>query len=929
MKQWHGLTAAAEGTGISEPLSLQVNLLGELLGHAIREVVGAASFEQVEKLRTLCKAVYLEDNPQHWQQAAAEIGKLPLEEILWLLRAFTTFFHLVNKAEQREIVRINRERERRSTAAQPRTESLAEAIHFLKQSGYTLDDVLAMLARLDIQPRLTATPTDARRRAILVKQRSLAHLLEQLQRSDLTPAERDAKISAIYEKICLLLVSDEFRAEKISVADEVQHGLHFFTNAIWETVPRIYRDLRAALAACYQAEADLPAILRYRSWIGGDRDGNPFVTPEVTQNTLALQRAAALKLYCKELRALREELSLSSRLLDIPAPLLQSLHADRQHIKLSVKILQLYHTEPFRLKLSYMLARLEKLLAQTAEFERAPRSPADYDEQQFFADINLLKDSLRAVRLGSNDRLEDLLVRVKTFGFHLAALDIRQHSNVHEQAVAELLQIAGVTQDYAALDEPAKIAILHQELQSRRPLAPAWQNLSPATNAVLQTLGLMRTAVQRDANALGGYIISMTHEVSDLLEVLLLAKEVDLWRCEDGQVHSPIELVPLFETIDDLNRITDLMSAAFTDPIYRLHLRGRNGFQEIMLGYSDSNKDGGYWMANWALYQAQQAAAEVCRRHQIDFRLFHGRGGTVGRGGGRANQAILAMPAGSHNGRIRFTEQGEVITFRYSSPALAHRHLEQIVHAMLTAQARHAKPTLAVARANSENHAVMGEIAQHAMHSYQSLVRHPEFWPWYIAITPIEHISRLPIASRPVSRKAAHEVDFDGLRAIPWVFAWTQTRYNVPGWFGIGAALSELLATRAEALQKLQQLYREWLFFRTVLDNAQLEMKRAHLAIAGFYAQARGESFHQSIADDFQRATQAICAITGQAEILDNAPVLKKSIELRNPYTDVLNLLQAELLQRWRQPDSAERESLGHALFLSINGIAAAMQSTG
>ncbi|RIK74698.1 phosphoenolpyruvate carboxylase, partial [candidate division KSB1 bacterium] len=781
MKHWQGLMATAEGTGISEPLSLQVNLLGELLGNAIREVVGKTSFEQVEKLRTLCKAVYLEDHPQHWQQAAAEISKLKPEEILWLLRAFTTFFHLVNKAEQREIVRINRERERRSTAAQPRTESLAEAIHFLNQSGYTRDEVLALLARLDIQPTLTAHPTEARRRAILVKQRSLAHLLEQLQQSDLTPAERDAKISAIYEKICLLLVSDEFRSEKISVADEVQHGLHFLTNAIWETVPRMYRDLRAALAACYQVEVDLPAVLRYRSWIGGDRDGNPFVTPEVTQNTLALLRAAVIKLYAKELRALREELSLSSRLLEVPAPLLQALHADRQRITLPEKILQLYHSEPFRLKLSYMLARLEKLPAQPTEFNHALLSPAEYDAQQFWADLTLIQDSLRAVRLGGNDRLEDLLARVKTFGFHLAALDIRQHSNIHEQAVAELLQIAGVTEQYAALSEPDKIAILHQELQSRRPLAPAWQNLSPATKAVLQTLRLMRAALQRDANALGSYIISMTHEVSDLLEVLLLAKEVDLWRCENGQVHSPLELAPLFETIDDLNRITDLMSAAFTDPIYRLHLRARNGFQEIMLGYSDSNKDGGYWMANWALYQAQQAAAEVCRLHQIDFRLFHGRGGTVGRGGGRANQAILAMPAGSHNGRIRFTEQGEVITFRYSSPALAHRHLEQIVHAMLTAQARHAPPTPAAASSTSESHELMNEIAQQAMRSYQSLIRHPEFWQWYISVTPIEHISRLPIASRPVSRKAAHEVDFDGLRAIPWVFAWTQTRYNVPG----------------------------------------------------------------------------------------------------------------------------------------------------
>jgi phosphoenolpyruvate carboxylase len=348
-----------------------------------------------------------------------------------------------------------------------------------------------------------------------------------------------------------------------------------------------------------------------------------------------------------------------------------------------------------------------------------------------------------------------------------------------------------------------------------------------------------------------------------------------------------------------------------------------------MLGYSDSNKDGGYWMANWSLYQAQQAAAEVCRRRRIDFRLFHGRGGTVGRGGGRANQAILAMPAASHNGRIRFTEQGEVITFRYSSSALAHRHLEQIVHAMLISRAGPSTRTPSPASLPPKYRILMAELAQRSMQAYQRLIRDSQFWPWYIAITPIEHISRLPIASRPISRQAAHEVDFEGLRAIPWVFAWTQTRYNFPGWFGVGSALSAVLAGREDALQKLQRIYQEWPFFRTVVDNAQLEMARAHLPIARFYALAHNGDFHERIMDDFQRATQAICAITGQTEILDNWQVLKKSIAQRNPYTDVLNLLQVELLQRWRYPSTEDREGLRHALFLSINGIAAAMQSTG
>jgi phosphoenolpyruvate carboxylase len=925
MKRWEGLTATADDVDMSTPLGQQVNMLGELLGHAIREVVGQDTFKLVERLRTLCKSVYHEGDVQHWEQARAEIQGLPLGKILWLVRAFTTFFHLVNKAEQREIVRINHERERTATAAQPRAESIADAINQLKQSGYSLDETLALLGRLDIQPTLTAHPTEARRQAILSKQKEIALLLEQLQHANVTPAEVEGITGGIYEKICLLLVSDEFRTEKVSVSDEVQHGLHFLATTIWDAVPRIYYDLRQALKIYYQDGSELPIILRYRTWIGGDRDGNPFVTPEVTLSTLAMQRARAIKLYRKELRALRDELSVSSRLLSIPQPLLTSLRKDQRQIKLPEQILQMYVAEPFRLKLSYMLARLQVLLDNPDELE--PREAvADYSAQEFLADLALIEESLRLAQVGGNRRLDDLRMRLRTFGFHLAALDIRQHSSVHEQAVAELLKIAGVVSNYEQLDEAAKIAVLHQELKTHRPLVYAWQELSPLADSAIKTLRLIRAAAQRDSDAIGSYIVSMTHDVSDLLEVLLLAKEADLWRYTNGSARSELEVVPLFETIEDLEHIAELMDAAFIDPVYRSHLRARNDFQEIMLGYSDSNKDGGYWMANWSLYDAQQSIAEVCQKHQLDFRFFHGRGGTVGRGGGRANQAILAMPASSHNGRMRFTEQGEVITFRYSSSGLAHRHLEQIIHAMLIARQDSMKPK--PSSGTLDDHQRMMELAQQSMLTYQNLIRDGGFWQWYIATTPIEHISRLPIASRPVSRKAAHEVDFEGLRAIPWVFAWTQTRYNVPGWFGVGAALSNFISD-VDGLSELQRLYREWPFFRTVLDNAQLEMKRAHLPIARFYSSAHHGDFHQRIAEDFQRATDAICAITGQAEILDNAPVLKKSITLRNPYTDVLNLLQVELLGRWYEPAPEEREALRHALFLSINGIAAAMQSTG
>jgi phosphoenolpyruvate carboxylase len=419
----------------------------------------------------------------------------------------------------------------------------------------------------------------------------------------------------------------------------------------------------------------------------------------------------------------------------------------------------------------------------------------------------------------------------------------------------------------------------------------------------------------------------MTHDVSDLLEVLLLAKEAGLWRYQNGKIYSEIDVVPLMETIEDLRNGSALLEAMFTDEVYRLQLQARNNFQEIMLGYSDSNKDGGSWMANWALYQAQRNFADVCRQHGIGFRYFHGRGGTVGRGGGRANQAILAMPGNSYTGQIRFTEQGEVISFRYALPRIARRHLEQIVNAMLQSALKSATRKKNTELPDAFNKA-MEQIAVSGMTAYQSLIHHPKFWQWYIQTTPIEYISRLKIASRPVSRKAANEVDFEGLRAIPWVFAWTQTRYNVPGWYGTGVALGTL-AKNPDSLKTLQQMYQNWPFFRTVVDNVQLEMARTHLIISAYYDHSEDKVFYRQIQQDYEQARQVICAITGQSDILDNAMKIKKSIELRNPYTDVLNLMQISLQQRLKTAPVAQKEVLLNAMLLSINGIAAAMQSTG
>jgi phosphoenolpyruvate carboxylase len=437
----------------------------------------------------------------------------------------------------------------------------------------------------------------------------------------------------------------------------------------------------------------------------------------------------------------------------------------------------------------------------------------------------------------------------------------------------------------------------------------------------------VREAIETEPESIRSYIVSMTHQVSDLLEPMLLAKEAGLWDVETDACPA-LDFVPLFETIEDLEMSAEFMDTLFSHPVYARQVAARGGFQEIMLGYSDSNKDGGYWMANWALHKAQRGLGEVCRRHDVDFRLFHGRGGTVGRGGGRANQAILAMPAVANNGRIRFTEQGEVISFRYALAGVAHRHLEQIVSAVLAATPR-GEPAPS-APDEGEGARLMEVISKASMDAYRALIDDPGLWSWYIRATPIEHISRLRIASRPVSRKSASEVDFESLRAIPWVFAWTQTRYLVPGWYGIGSGLAPVLDDpSSEAV--LQRLYTDWPFFRAVIDNAQMEMARARLPIAERYARTQdgGQGYHARIAADFDRARDAILRITRSSNLLENDRVIHRSIELRNPYTDVLNLVQVELLDRFRHAPDDARQPIGDALFLSINGIAAAMQSTG
>lgn len=878
----------------------------------------ARARDLTHEFAALCRSAGDEAEHPDRDAAAARIASMDPDELLWVIRYSTARFHLLNKAEQLSIARINRERERRASPDAPRPESILDAIRTLKTSGVDREGALALLSRIEVMPTFTAHPTETRRRAIMHKQREIVSAVQSLRRSDPTPPEQGALESELRRVISLLLVTDDVRASRLGVLDEVRNGLFYLTDAVWDALPRLASDIDNAVQAIY-GDGPPPdnAPLRYRTWIGGDRDGNPNVTAQVTREALSLMRAEIIDRIAGELLALRHELSVSTRRAPIPEWFVHLVERDGPSGIEDTSFVQHATYEPMRVRAMQLRRQLldarldaESLLASLDEIDRALR------------EIGLSE-------VASRGRLAALRLRVRAFGLHLATLDIRQHSRVHESSVDELLRLGGVHDAYASLDEQSRIELLSRELRNPRPLSNPGRALSPETREALDVLLVVRDAIAREPRSVQSYIVSMTDSVSDLLEVLILMKETALLRVSgEGKLESDLDVVPLFETIDDLERAPALLTEMFASDAYRAQLDARAGahdgarFQEIMLGYSDSNKDGGFLMANAALHRAQREIAQTCNQHSVSFRLFHGRGGTVGRGGGRANRAILSAPPASSNGAIRFTEQGEVISFRYAMPEIARRHLEQIVNAVLLATSRRDAPP-----PKRDAEPLLVSLAHRAMGAYRDLIDDPSFWAWFSRATPVQHVGALPIASRPASRGGG-SLAFESIRAIPWGFSWIQTRYLAPGWYGLGAATGELAPTELDALR---EAYTGWPALRTIIDNAQQELARARLPIAARYALAapEGDRFHARIAREFESASEAVLTITGQRRLLDNAPVIQDAIRARNPWTDVLNLIQIELLGRHARAGDDERGALTAPILASLNALAAAMQSTG
>jgi phosphoenolpyruvate carboxylase len=922
-------------------LARDVRLLGNALGEVLREQGGDALFERVERIRALTKeARSVPGESAAEAQLDALFAGMDFDAALPVLKAFTTYFQLVNLAEQKEIVRVNR---RRAFEAEdrPRSESVREAIQTLKNAGMTAAQMRGLIASLSIQLVFTAHPTEAKRRTVNEKLHRLSAYLSALEQPQMAQSEYERLEADVAAETEILWQTDEVRQRRLSVIDEAKNILFYFGETLFEVTPRLYEDLGAALEECYPGESfEIPNFLEYGSWVGGDRDGNPTITLDHTAEVLRLHRAQVMSLYIPAVRALSDRFSQSRHYVGVSAELENSLTLDAERLpEVAAEAAGRSPTEPYRRKCEFVWERLRRTQGN---------APGGYETaSEFAADLELIQRSLEAHKghFAARRALAPLLSQARLFGFHLARLDIREHKEKYLGALSAVLTDQGI--NWEALDEAGKIALLESEIASRRPLVPAQPSFDEDSNKTLKLFRLVSDKMlSLGTDAFGSFILSMASDVSDVLAVLLLAKDANLADLKEENGWSKVDVVPLFETIEDLENAPQILDTLLQNPIYRRNVSLRGDAQEVMVGYSDSNKDGGYLTANWKLYVGQARVAEVAAKHGVKLRLFHGRGGAIGRGGGPAGKAILAQPPSSVQGRLKITEQGEVISSRYFDQEIAYRNLEQIVHAVLTASSPHPhhpnKAQNEKREAESGEWAeVMDEVSDTAFAAYRALVYgDKDFVRYFQEATPIGELAQLNIGSRPPKRTASDRIE--DLRAIPWGFSWMQSRHTLPGWYGVGTALTAYADQSPEHLERLRQMYQRWPFFTTTVDNAQMSLAKADMEIAARYAAlVTDDTIRQrifgAIAAEYEKSVAIIGRITGLDALLDNQPVLQKSIRLRNPYVDPLSYLQVELLKRLRalplDDDSEEmkiaRRDLRAAVLLSINGVAAGMKNTG
>ena len=887
-------------------LSRDIHTLGNWLGVIIQEQNGMDAFELVEEIRAMSKARRSGDSAAAFR-LSSRLENLPLDSKNILIKAFSNYFQLINIAEDLQRIRVIRQREAKGTLR----ESIVNAIRALKDSGKTATEIRALLEQARLRLVLTAHPSEAKRQEILVILRQIAQMMERRDRHNLLPRELRKLENSLAEEVEELWQTRQVRASRKKVSDEVEFGIYFIHSVILDVVIDIYEDLQLALERYYPAEdwSALPPVLRYASWIGGDRDGNPNVTTDVTLQTLATLRATARQIYLDEIETLTRNLTQNTAQFGV-SKALQSAVAE------AFPDGARYPGEIYRQMLDIIRGKLER---------DTYRSSRD-----LLVDLLLIQDSLMAHRgrRAAMGTVQRLVRKARLFGLHLVPLEVREDASLHVAALDELFKHYGMTEEYSGMPEAEKQTLLTAEIGNRRPLFPNDITVfSETTQSIIRTWRMIAQAHARyDPIVIDTVIASMSRQPSDVLALLLFAREVGI----DDDVY----IVPLFETIDDLYHSSEIMETLFENAEYLKHLEARAGKrglrQQVMIGYSDSSKDGGYLASNWNLYNAQRILTQTCVAKGVSLELFHGRGGSIGRGGGPTNRAILSQPPESLHGGVKITEQGEVIAYRYSNKGIGHRHLNQVMNAVLIGmglQERHHVP--------AHFYEVMGRLSDLSQSHYRKFVYESAgFLDYWQQATPINELARMQISSRPAKRQA--KGGFSAMRAIPWMFSWMQSRAIVPSWFGLGAAFKTYIDDDTGGLAVLREMYRGWSFFNALIDNAQLDVAKADMGIAELYASLvepieLRERFFGWIKAEHRLSSEMIIAVTEQDDLLTNMSAIKTSIERRNPYVDPLNFMQVVLLRELRgldEDDERWKPTLD-ATLATINGIAAGMKTTG
>ncbi len=927
-------------TTTGDALERDVRLFTALLGEVLREHSRKRVLVVVERLRDGFVQLREHEDAALRERLMKRIDGLDPQTLSEVIRAFTIYFGLANVAE--ELNAYLYRMDRISSGERLWVGSFDDTVRQLHADGVAPEAFQGLLDRLLYLPVFTAHPTESKRRTILDSFRRVFLVAQDLHLKKLNDEELEERLQAILTEIQILWKTDEVRIHKPQVTDEVRQGLHFFRESLFFAVPETYRYLERAVRRVYGTGSSIrvPSFIRFGSWIGGDRDGNPFVKPETTELTVRMHHELVLEEYLRRVEALKRMLSHSAGMCVLSPAFMDSLDADEDYwLRTMGENLRRYDNEPYRRKLAMMAHRLEGNLARVrARMEGSHRQglPAGYNgDREFLADLYLIRDSL--IHHGDANAaagpLQDLIRLAEGFGFHLVHLDIRQESTRHTQAVTELFARQPGAPYYQAFDEDQRLLALAEAIAHPHPFIIDKGTLTPETRETLDVFEVMaRMRAEIGPSCFGQYVISMTHAASHVMEAMLLARLAGLaghdrqgWFCD-------IQISPLFETIEDLGHIDRVMSTLFHNPTYSALLQAYGNRQEVMLGYSDSCKDGGILSSSWSLYEAQRKVMALADSRGIECRLFHGRGGTIGRGGGPTHEAILSQPANTVRGEIKFTEQGEVLSYRYANPETARYELIMGISGLI-------KASRGVVEAPSVDRndylGIMDELAHYGEEAYRKLVREtPGFLDYFYECTPLDAIALLNIGSRPSHRKKGDRA-LASIRAIPWVFGWGQSRHTLPAWFSIGQAIERWRGADIDRLAKLQRMYQEWPYFRALLSNTQMALFKAEMHIAREYLRLaqdpeRAGSIHALIEAEYERTRSQVLNVAGLRALMEETPELAHSLARRNAYLDPLNHIQVAVLGRYRsETDEARQEQWLDPLLRSINAIAAGMRNTG